>query len=233
MIPNFLRKILINHLIENKDTSYGEFSRRLKRYLLNITKDPIERHINWLKQIDEKDISSIIGNSRDYKNMFIEARAGFSDQINSILAGDMAISLSGDMLVKIDRMSMANSLEIRSPFLDKELVEYAFTIPGKYKVGKFKGKKILRNVFAKRLPKWSMNLPKKGFEVPLANWFRKDLRSMVEHVSMKKNLDKIGIENHALINSWKDDLFFNNKDTSWKLWTLISYYHWCENRGIN
>ena len=56
---------------------------------------------------------------------------------------------------------------------------------------------------------------------------------MVEHVSMKKNLDKIGIENHALINSWKDDLFFNNKDTSWKLWTLISYYHWCENRGIN
>ncbi len=233
MIPNILRKILINHLIENKDTSYGEFSRRLKRYLLNITKDPVERHINWLKQIDEKDISSIIGNSRDYKNMFIEARAGFSDQINSILAGDMAISLSGDMLVKIDRMSMANSLEIRSPFLDKELVEYAFTIPGKYKVGKFKGKKILRNVFAKRLPKWSMNLPKKGFEVPLANWFRKDLRSMVEHVSMKKNLDKIGIENHALINSWKDDLFFNNKDTSWKLWTLISYYHWCENRGIN
>ena len=57
-----------------------------------------------------------------------------------------------------------------------------------------------------------MNLPKKGFEVPLANWFRKDLRSMVEHVSMKKNLDKIGIENHALINSWKDDLFFNNPD---------------------
>jgi len=232
MIPNILRKILINHLIENKDTSYGEFSRRLKRYLLNTTKDPIERHINWLKQINEKDISSIIGNSRDYKNMFIEARAGFSDKINSILVGDMKISLSGDMLVKLDRMSMANSLEIRSPFLDKELVEYAFTIPGKYKVGKFKGKKILRNVFSKRLPKWSMNLPKKGFEVPLANWFKEDLRSMVEHVSMKKNLDKIGIQNHTLINSWKDDLFFNNKDTSWKLWTLISYFYWCENRGI-
>ncbi len=232
MIPIILRKILINHLIENKDTSYGEFSRRLKRYLLNTTKDPIERHINWLKQINEKDISSIIGNSRDYKNMFIEARAGFSDKINSILVGDMKISLSGDMLVKLDRMSMANSLEIRSPFLDKELVEYAFTIPGKYKVGKFKGKKILRNVFSKRLPKWSMNLPKKGFEVPLANWFKEDLRSMVEHVSMKKNLDKIGIQNHTLINSWKDDLFFNNKDTSWKLWTLISYFYWCENRGI-
>ena len=232
MIPNILRKILINHLIENKDTSYGEFSRRLKRYLLNTTKDPIERHINWLKQINEKDISSIIGNSRDYKNMFIEAHAGFSDKINSILVGDMKISLSGDMLVKLDRMSMANSLEIRSPFLDKELVEYAFTIPGKYKVGKFKGKKILRNVFSKRLPKWSMNLPKKGFEVPLANWFKEDLRSMVEHVSMKKNLDKIGIQNHTLINSWKDDLFFNNKDTSWKLWTLISYFYWCENRGI-
>ena len=233
MIPKSFRKFLINNLIENKDTQYGEFSRRLKRYLLNITKDPVDRHINWLKQLNEKDINSILGSSTNYKNIFEEARKGFSDKINSILAGDLAISLSGDMLVKLDRMSMANSLEIRSPFLDKELVEYAFSIPGKYKVGKFRGKKILRSVFSKKLPKWSINLPKKGFEVPLANWFKKDLKSMVDHITMKRNLDKIGIQNHSLIDSWKNDLFFNNKDTSWKLWTLISYYHWCENRGIN
>jgi len=233
MIPSSLRKLIINTLIENKDSQYGEFSRRLKRYLLNITSDPIDRHINWLKQLNEKDIKEILGSKRNYRKIFEEARKGFPDNINSILAGDLAISLAGDMLVKLDRMSMANSLEVRSPFLDRELVEYAFSIPGKYKVGAFKGKKVLRSVFSKRLPKWSINLPKKGFEVPLANWFKKDLRSMIEHVSMKQNLDKIGIQNHSLIDSWKNDLFYKNKDTSWKLWTLISYYHWCENRGIN
>ena len=65
-----------------------------------------------------------------------------------MLAGDIGFSLPGDMLVKLDRMSMANSLEVRSPFLDRELVELAFKLPGKYKVGMFKGKKIL---FFKRI----------------------------------------------------------------------------------
>lgn len=233
MIPNSFRRFLVNNLIENKDNYYGEFSRRLKRYFSSITKDPVNRQINWLRQLNEKDINDLLGSSRNYKNIFEEARKGFSDKINSILVGDLAISLSGDMLVKLDRMSMANSLEIRSPFLDKALVEYSFSMPGTYKVGLFKGKRILRSVFSERLPKWSINLPKKGFEVPLANWFKKDLKSMLDHISMKNNLDKIGIKNHLLIDQWKRDLFFNNKDTSWKLWTLISYYHWCENRGIN
>jgi len=232
MFPNIFKKFFVNNLIENKDTKYGELSRRLKRYLLNTTKDPLDRHINWLKQLNEKDINCLLGSNRNYRKLFKEARQGFADNINSVLAGDLAISLSGDMLVKLDRMGMANSIEIRSPFLDKELVEYAFGLPGNYKVGKFRGKKILRSAFSNRLPKWSFDLPKKGFEVPLGNWFKKDLKSMVDHVSMKNNLDKIGIKNHSLINSWKNDLFFNNKDTSWKLWTLISYYHWCENRGI-
>ena len=116
MIPNSFRRFLVNNLIENKDNYYGEFSRRLKRYFSSITKDPVNRQINWLRQLNEKDINDLLGSSRNYKNIFEEARKGFSDKINSILVGDLAISLSGDMLVKLDRMSMANSLEIRSPF---------------------------------------------------------------------------------------------------------------------
>ena len=54
---------------------------------------------------------------------------------------------------------------------------------------------------------------------------------MIDNVSLPKNLDKIGIKNHFIIDKWKNELFYNNRDTSWQLWTLISYYNWHENRG--
>ena len=233
LIPELFRKFLANNLIEDKGSIYGEMSRRFKRYLLNISNDPISRHINWLQQINQKDLNLLLGSNHadNFRNIFKISRQGFSDKINSILAGDLAISLSGDMLVKTDRMSMANSLEIRSPFLDKDLVEYSFSIPGNYKVGYLKGKKILRKAFKDRLPSWSRNLPKKGFEVPIADWLKKDLKTMIDNVSLPKNLDKIGIKNHFIIDKWKNELFYNNRDTSWQLWTLISYYNWHENRG--
>jgi asparagine synthase (glutamine-hydrolysing) len=100
------------------------------------------------------------------------------------------------------------------------------------KVGNFQGKKILRESFSNRLPKWSLSLPKKGFEVPIANWLQKDLKSMLEHVCLAKNLDKIGIKNHSMVQDWKNSLFRGKRDTSWKLWTLISYYYWSESKGL-
>ena len=200
-----------------------------KRYLYNSSKSDISRHIQWLEQLNETEIYSLLGHNYDsVENLFIDSRKGANDKINAMLLGDLNISLLGDMLVKLDRMSMANSLEIRSPFLDKELVEYAFLIPGNLKVGNLKGKKILREAFTDRLPKWSTNLPKKGFEIPIANWLQKDLNNMLEHVCQNKNLDKIGIKNHALVEGWKNGLYSRKIDTSWKLWTLMSYYFWAE-----
>jgi asparagine synthase (glutamine-hydrolysing) len=233
IIPLTIRKFLISILIENKDTKYGELSRRLRRFLYNASSDEITRHINWLEQLNDREILSLLGyNSDSVRSLFMDARGGLNDKVNAILFGDLNISLPGDMLVKLDRMSMANSLEIRSPFLDKELVEYAFTLSGNIKVGNFKGKTILREAFAGRIPKWSMNLPKKGFEVPIANWLQKDLKNMLEHVCLTKNLDKIGIKDHAMVQDWKNLLFVGKRDTSWKLWTLISYYHWSESKGF-
>ena len=148
------------------------------------------------------------------------------------LSTDLEIGLAGDMLVKVDRMSMANSLEVRSPFLDRELVELAFKLPGKYKVGMFKGKKILREVFSDRLPEWSINLPKKGFEVPIASWLSKDLKSLLNKTCNSKNLEKIGIVNTSIVENWKKNLFAGKKDTSWQLWTLLAYDQWLKARGL-
>jgi len=233
IIPLTIKKFLVSILIEDKDTKYGELSRRLRRFLYNSSSDEVTRHINWLEQLNDQEILSLLGyNSNSVRSLFMDSRQGIKDKINAILLGDLNISLPGDMLVKLDRMSMANSLEVRSPFLDKELVEYAFSLSGNMKVGIFQGKKILRETFASRIPKWSMSLSKKGFEVPIANWLQKDLKNMLEHVCLTKNLDKIGIKDHAMVQNWKNSLFGGKRDTSWKLWTLISYYHWSESKGF-
>ena len=135
---------------------------------MNISREGSERQANWLEQINENTIKNLLGdNLENTKNLLEVYRSPFKDPINSMLAADLGFSLPGDMLVKTDRMSMANSLEIRSPFLDKNLVEYAFSLPGNLKIGSFKGKKLLKESFKKRLPRWSMSAPKKGFEIPI------------------------------------------------------------------
>ena len=82
------------------------------------------------------------------------------------------------MLVKVDRYSMRHSLEVRSPFLDKDLIDYAFSIPREKKID-FSQEKILRKSFSHILPKNYLNLPKKGFEVPLDKWLSCELRYLL------------------------------------------------------
>lgn len=88
----------------------------------------------------------------------------------NILATDFSTVLEGDMLRKTDLMGMANSVEIRSPFLDYELVDTVFRIPNKYKFDKNKNKILIRNIFNDILPDYILNKPKHGFEVPIKKW---------------------------------------------------------------
>ena len=93
-----------------------------------------------------------------------------------------------DMLVKVDLMSMANSLEVRSPFLDHEVVDFAFSLPTCYKIDKSMKKKIVQDAFRKYLPVELYNRPKHGFEIPLLDWFRKELRSMITDDLLNESL---------------------------------------------
>ena len=200
--------------------------------MINSSKNASERQAGWLEQINENTINKLFGSNIEFtKDLLEQHRKPFSDPINAMLAGDLGFSLAGDMLVKVDRMSMANSLEVRSPLLDKDLVECVFSIPGKFKIGNFKGKILLKDAFKNRLPKWSLNLRKKGFEVPIADWLRNDLKKLVEDSSSKINLDKLGIIDSRIIEEWKQGLYSNKRDTSWQLWTLVAYKQWMESRG--
>jgi asparagine synthase (glutamine-hydrolysing) len=230
--PEAIKKALITFLSDKKENNLLNLMRKLKRFLQNYDDNINRMQINYLDQLNSNEFSQLFGKCKNRlpKSIFKDAEA--FEGLNKILVRDFNFSLLGDMLVKLDRQSMANSLEIRSPFLDKEVVGAAFNIPGEKKVGYFSGKLVLKECYKKNLPKWYFNLPKKGFEVPLKKWLRNDLKNLVEEATMPNVLETLEIRNKGIVTKWKEELFQNKKDNSWKLWTLISYYHWAKNSKV-
>ncbi len=231
-LPNNIRKLLIRLLSDQKESNTLDLMRKMKRFLTNYDSDLDIMQINYLEQLSNIEFNQLFGLEKKClpKNIF-KGTQSFKG-INKILARDFKFSLLGDMLVKLDRQSMANGLEVRSPLLDQDLVKLSFEVPGKEKVGFLNGKKILRECYKNSLPKWYMNLPKKGFEVPLQKWLRNDLKYLVEEATKPIVLESLDIKNNNIISKWKEDFYSTKKDYSWRLWTFISYYHWAKKSKI-
>ncbi len=132
-------------------------------------------------------------------------------------------TLLSDMLVKVDRMSMANSLEVRSPLLDHCLAEIAAGIPHAWKVP---GKQILREALQDRLPPELLTLPKKGFAVPLAHWFRGQLRDMLRDVLLSAKFLGRGIVNPGFVRVLLDEHDSGRRNNSHWLWSLLMVELW-------
>jgi asparagine synthase (glutamine-hydrolysing) len=104
-----------------------------------------------------------------------------ADHVTCMLYTDLKTYLPDDILVKVDRMSMAHGLEVRAPFLDYRIIEFAATLPSHFKIKGNTQKILLKNAFARLLPQHILDRPKHGFTVPLDAWFRTELKSMTEH----------------------------------------------------
>ena len=110
-----------------------------------------------------------------------------ADILSQVMYFETAANLTGDMLVKVDRMSMANSLEVRCPLLDHELADVAAAIPHRWKIRNGRGKDFLIQALADRLPPELLTRPKMGFGVPLSIWFRGSLRGFLwDHLTSSR-----------------------------------------------
>jgi asparagine synthase (glutamine-hydrolysing) len=96
-----------------------------------------------------------------------------------------------DVLVKVDRMSMAHSLEVRSPLLSKKVIEKAFTIPANIKISSRQTKALLRKLLEPHLPKSITKLPKRGFHIPLDEWLRNDWKNAFEEIVMNSQSESL------------------------------------------
>lgn len=149
-----------------------------------------------------------------------------ADILTQAMYFEATAKLTGDMLVKVDRMSMANSLEVRSPMLDQELADVAARIPHRWKLQGGSGKRILIKALGDRLPPELLTRPKRGFGVPLAAWFRGPLRPMLwDHLNGKQFLER-GIVRPDFMRTLLEEHDSGRRDNSHWLWTLLMLEIW-------
>ena len=152
-----------------------------------------------------------------------------ADILSRVAYFEATTQLTSNMLVKVDRMSMANSLEIRCPLLDHKLAELAMTIPCQWKLRGGRGKQILLKAVGHRLPPELLTLPKKGFDVPLAAWFRGSLRSFLwDHLTSRSFFER-GIVSEAFLKHLLKEHDSGRRDNQHWLWMLLVLELWFQN----
>lgn len=229
-------------LPQSRNNRLANLVRQANRFAEGARLEGPERYWRWAAFASTKETISLLsplaqqelslqefGHRKSDILRHIESRHG----LNEILLTDMQLVLPNDMLVKLDLMSMAHGLEIRSPFLDYELVNFAFSLPADFKIKGSRRKRILQDTFRHMLPPALYNRPKKGFEVPLLKWFRKEMRSLIsDDLLSQKRIEEDEIFDYAEIKKLKQKLFSNSPgDVHARIWGLVVFQQWFRKYG--
>jgi asparagine synthase (glutamine-hydrolysing) len=151
------------------------------------------------------------------------ARAPTDDPLSLIQYLDIKTYLCGDILTKVDRASMAHSLEVREPLLDHPMMEWLSGLPPSFKLGRGEGKLLFKEAMAPYLPNDILYRPKMGFAVPLANWFRGPLRGRVREALLGATLAQTGYFNTSFLRHLVDQHESGMRDYSAPIWSLLMF----------
>ena len=154
--------------------------------------------------------------------------AALSSRVEAAIHYYLNWYLSGDCLTKVDRASMAVSLEARAPFLDIELAEFVNSLPPWMKYGRGVRKRLLRKAFQDVLPEAVLRRGKKGFGIPLAAWLKQELRPAMEHALAPDRLRREGIFNADFVQRLMGEHIAGKADHRKQLWTLLVFQNWRE-----
>ncbi len=223
-------------LPKSRNGKLSNLTRQLEKYSKGLKLNEKERYWHWATLQNESDANqllrySILLNQLKVRKTEILKHLLHIQTINDVLYTDMQLVLVSDMLHKVDSMSMANSLEVRTPFLDHNLVNFVFTLPEEYKINSKMKKRILQDTYKNVLPKELYQRPKQGFEVPLLKWFRTELKDEINTKYLNPDfIESQRVFNPKTIETMKKQLFSNNPgDIQAHIWAMIVFQHWWKN----
>jgi len=221
-------------LPQSRNSRAGNLIRKLAKFSEGRALTARERYWRWCGYADAAYLENLfvrsMGDWQEFEKLRNELTQFINEtpDLNDVLRNDVHLVLPGDMLSKVDLMSMANSLEVRTPFLDYRVVEYAFSLSSTLKLNGKEGKLVLRQAFREILPEALFNRPKHGFEVPLLKWFRNELESWIfDELLNREFIVEQGLFNPDALDKLRVQLHSASPgDSTARLWALVVFQYW-------
>src|SRR2546422_3168475 len=230
--PRLLREGVVEPLVQRLPVSRGNlsFDFRAKRFVNGAPHPVAERHRRWMGSFASEERTALL--SRGVRASLGDANGGDEfgsyDPLNQVLMMDMRLYLENAILVKLDRASMMASLEGRVPLLNNDFVAYATSLPLRMKRRGVRSKFLLKRALRGVLPDRILNRPKKGFGIPVAEWFRGPLKEQMLSVLAPDRLSKEGFFEPRAVRELIDDHLAGRRDNRKQLWTLFAFQLWHE-----
>jgi asparagine synthase (glutamine-hydrolysing) len=242
-IPSFLRNGLIEPIVEHLPVSYGRISLdyKAKAFVAAAHRESPLEHFGWTEifkpevkaELYSDWFKSQVKNHPMAEN-FVNAykNAGTREGLEKFLYVDQQTHLLDEFLVKVDRMSMANSLEVRPPFLDVRIVEFAAEVPFHYKIKGVTLKYLLRRLMKGRLPAKILTGAKKGFSPPTARWLATDLLEYARKKFSPGHLSAIPYLNPDLPGRMLESHVKRQTNMGRRLWALLMFVEWYDRKVL-
>lgn len=213
---------------------------KTKRFVEGASLPPSLQHTRWMMFMSEVDKSALYNSELRISLNGDSSYAVMEDYFKRMAAAnplaqqqyvDIKTYLVDDILTKVDRMSMAVSLEARVPLLDFRIVEFAVNLPPQMKLYRGETKRILRRAMARRLPEMVLNKPKQGFSIPLKNWLRGPLKPMLTDLLSADLVQQRGYFEANTVQKWVAEHLDGTANHSHRLWALMVFELWHQQMG--
>ena len=238
LVPRWIREKLINPVVMALPTSMERlsFDYKAKRFVTGADL-PLERAHYWWKVIFNEEEKRSLLKPDFLRNGFLDSfhvfdeyfeRSKHAHPLNRLLYVDAKTFLLDDNLAKVDRMTMANSLEARVPLLDHHLLERVAVIPPQIKSSGLQTKRLLRRAVRDLLPPAIRKGKKKGFTPPLPFWIRDELKPMLLDYFRPERIRSTGILNESYCSGLLDEHLAGKKDNNRQIWAILALVCWLE-----
>jgi asparagine synthase (glutamine-hydrolysing) len=203
---------------------------RLKRWIEGSALDPDEAHFYWNGTFSPAQLDRLLtygrGEAAELRSLVSELENCPRRVIDRYLTVDQNYYLPDDILYKTDRMSMAHSIEVRPPFLDSRIVDFAASLPARFKIRGFRQKHILRELMRGKLPGSVLQRKKSGFDIPAHDWFRGSLRPLLMETLRRETVEATGIFDWPVLESFVRDHLERRINVGYHLWGLVTLFLW-------